>query len=81
MAKILTIELIEDWGKHVIRHYSRLCQQIFSKIFCAILDILCWHIEGRAQYDARDQLIIDRLFEPHHHPHIWRASRDEAPTG
>ena len=43
----------------------------FSKLFRVILDNFCWFIESRAQYDARDQPIVDHLFEPHHHPHFW----------
>ena len=72
MAKILTTLLLQ-WGEDALLDYSCLSQQIFSKIFCATLDLCCWHIEGRAQYYTRYQLIIDHLVEPHHHPHIWRT--------
>ena len=80
MPKILTLDTpgprLLHWGGRAIppSEYSRVFQQIFSKIFCVILDIFWWVIEGRAQYETRDRPIIDHLFEPHHHPQFWRLA-------
>ena len=78
MPKILTYHtpelLLLRWGGRAILEYSRLFQQIFSEFFCAFLHFIFWLIEDRAQYDARDLLIIDHLFEPHHRPQFWRLA-------
>ena len=46
----------------------------FLKSFVADLIFFGGHRGSRPLRRVRDRPIIDHLFEPHHHPHVWRLA-------